>query len=1036
MATIIGGTWSQTLLGTDGNDTIDGRGGNDTIDGGGGTDTAIFFSNRANFTITDLSGVTRLYGNSSAGAYAYDEVFLTNVEQLQFADAIAAVKPNSNNLVIGGTWSQTLLGTGGNDTIDGRGGNDTINGGGGTDTAIFFSNRANFTITDLSGVARLYGNSSAGAYAYDEVFLTNVEQLQFADATAAVKPNSNNLVIGGTWSQTLLGTGGNDTIDGRGGNDTIDGGGGTDTAIFFSNRANFTITDLSGVARLYGNSSAGAYAYDEVFLTNVEQLQFADAIAAVKPNSNNLVIGGTWSQTLLGTGGNDTIDGRGGNDTIDGGGGTDTAIFFSNRANFTITDLSGVTRLYGNSSAGAYAYDEVFLTNVERLQFADTATLIDDDGAIGILDAWSKPVALAQLPLAGPVVVTQGYGGDTSHGNQPYSVDFRASSGNDIYSVANGKVVGIRTGSSGIDTGFGGYGNYITILHDGGIYATYAHLSSISVSLNQSIKSGMNIGKSGSSGGYDIDGSGPKLANGYPAHLHITFGTALVHDIGDTDRADGSTSTGSPAFFLSFFTAAELMGSVNPADTAKLLSTDIFGTADATDDINGGDSDDDELKGSESANRIFGGSGNDRLIGLGEKDTLVGGTGSDSMIGGDGSDIYYVDHAGDVVTETNAAASTGGTDSVYSSLGSYTLGANVENGRIMATGAANLIGNGLNNVLYAGAGNNVLHGGAGSDTVDYSYATSAVRVNLGVTIAQATAGSGSDTLISIEGLTGSRYNDLLIGNTVANVLNGHAGADRMFGGNGSDIYYVDHAGDVVTETNATASTGGTDSVYSSLGSYTLGVNVENGRIMATGAANLIGNGLNNVLYAGAGNNVLHGGAGSDTVDYSYATSAVKVNLGVTIAQATAGSGSDTLIAIERLTGSKYNDVLSGSTGNNKINGGAGNDILSGAAGLDIFRFSNALSATANVDTIKGFASVDDSIELENAVFTKLSVVGALAAANFKANTTGRATDSNDYVVYETDTGRLFYDADGSGAGVSVMIATLTGAPTLTTPIYS
>ena len=448
-------------------------------------------------------------------------------------------------------------------------------------------------------------------------------------------------------------------------------------------------------------------------------------------------------------------------------------------------------------------------------------------------------------------------------------------------------------------------------------------------------------------------------------------------------------------------------------ENLTLLSAAIAGTGNNSNNI---------LIGNAWANTLSGRSGND---------TLDGRAGADRMVGDNGSDTYVVDHIGDVVVETNATASTGGTDSVYSSLGRYTLGANVENGRIMATGAANLIGNGLNNVLYAGAGNNVLHGGAGSDTVDYSYATSAVRVNLGVTIAQATAGSGSDTLISIEGLTGSRYNDLLIGNTVANVLNGHAGADRMFGGNGSDIYYVDHAGDVVTETNATASTGGTDSVYSSLGSYTLGVNVENGRIMATGSANLIGNGLNNVLYAGAGNNVLHGGAGSDTVDYSYATSAVRVNLGVTIAQATAGSGSDTLIAIERLTGSKYNDVLSGSTGNNKINGGAGNDILSGAAGLDIFRFSNALSATANVDTIKDFASVYDSIELENAVFTKLSVVGALAAANFKANTTGRATDSNDYVVYETDTGRLFYDADGSGAGVSVMIATLTGAPTLT-----
>jgi Ca2+-binding RTX toxin-like protein len=68
-------------------------------------------------------------------------------------------------------------------------------------------------------------------------------------------------------------------------------------------------------------------------------------------------------------------------------------------------------------------------------------------------------------------------------------------------------------------------------------------------------------------------------------------------------------------------------------------------------------------------------------------------------------------------------------------LAAYTLTANVENGRILATVAANLTGNTLNNVLYAGAGNNVLDGGTGIDTVSYAYGlagTSGVTVSLAV----------------------------------------------------------------------------------------------------------------------------------------------------------------------------------------------------------------------------------------------------------------------------------------------------------------
>ena len=190
-------------------------------------------------------------------------------------------------------------------------------------------------------------------------------------------------------------------------------------------------------------------------------------------------------------------------------------------------------------------------------------------------------------------------------------------------------------------------------------------------------------------------------------------------------------------------------------------------------------------------------------------------------------------------------------------------------------------------------------------------------------------GAGNDTL------TGGRANDHLNGGVGNDSLNGAAGADRLIGGDGSDRYYVDNAGDVVSETNATASTGGTDSVYSFLGAYTLGDNVENLRLLATGIANGTGNSLNNVFDAGAGNNILNGGAGIDTASYAYATAAVTANLGLTTVQATGGSGSDTLLNFENLTGSNYHDKLTGNALANTLTGGAGNDTLTGGAGNDL-----------------------------------------------------------------------------------------------------
>ena len=251
----------------------------------------------------------------------------------------------------------------------------------------------------------------------------------------------------------------------------------------------------------------------------------------------------------------------------------------------------------------------------------------------------------------------------------------------------------------------------------------------------------------------------------------------------------------------------------------------------------------------------------------------------------------------------------------------------------------------------------------------------------------------------------------LVGNGAANVLNGKTGADRMLGGAGNDTYYVDNAGDKVYETTTTTSTtnaGGTDKINSSV-SFNLaaykGVSfVENLTLTGTAAISGTGNALSNSLVGNAAANVLRGASGNDVL--------------------VGGSGADTL----------YGDA-----GNDLLRGGAGNDVLYGGSGNDLFRFDTALSTATvkNVDQIKDFNPVHDTIQLENSIFKTLGATktGAINPAHFRANTTGLAQDSNDYLIYETDTGKLFYDSNGSAAGGSVQIALLQANLALTSADY-
>ncbi|MEG5042580.1 MULTISPECIES: calcium-binding protein, partial [unclassified Microcoleus] len=281
--------------------------------------------------------------------------------------------------------------------------------------------------------------------------------------------------------------------------------------------------------------------------------------------------------------------------------------------------------------------------------------------------------------------------------------------------------------------------------------------------------------------------------------------------------------------------------------------SEINGTANA--DNLTGTPNPDTINGFAGNDTINGAAGNDTLNGDEDNDRLNGGPGADQMTGGLGNDIFFVDNAGDVVSELPAQ----GTDLVQSGI-TYTLGADVENLTLTGTALINGTGNPLANVITGNPGNNTLNGLAGNDN-----------------------------------LNGAAGNDILNGNEGNDRLNGGPGADQLTGGLGNDIYVVDNAGDVVSELPAQ----GTDLVQSGV-TYTLAADVENLTLTGTALINGTGNTLVNVITGNSGNNTLNGLAGNDNLNGAAGNDILNGNEGND--RLNGGPGAD------QLTGGLGNDI--------------------------------------------------------------------------------------------------------------------------------
>ena len=197
------------------------------------------------------------------------------------------------------------------------------------------------------------------------------------------------------------------------------------------------------------------------------------------------------------------------------------------------------------------------------------------------------------------------------------------------------------------------------------------------------------------------------------------------------------------------------------------------------------------LTGTSGADNLIGGSGNDTLNGLGGNDTLNGGGGADMMNGGAGNDVYYVENAGDVVTELSGQ----GTDTVHSTIG-YTLGANVENGVLDGSAAIDLTGNVLVNILTGNDSDNFLYGLSGNDTLVGGGGNDTLRGGVGIDTL--TGGAGADLFLFEKGGGNDKVTDFASGTDKIDLhLLGITGADvktTLSGGNTIISVDADHNG--------------------------------------------------------------------------------------------------------------------------------------------------------------------------------------------------------------------------------------------------
>ncbi len=305
-----------------------------------------------------------------------------------------------------------------------------------------------------------------------------------------------------------------------------------------------------------------------------------------------------------------------------------------------------------------------------------------------------------------------------------------------------------------------------------------------------------------------------------------------------------------------------------------------------------------------------------------------------------------------------------------------------------------LRGNGGDDTLFGGAGDDFLNGGIGKDSFDggagfdivsYFGAAEGVKANL-ATPSDNTNSAVGDRYTNVEGLRGSDFADILMGNGGNNSLEGSAGDDELYGGLGADTFLGGTGTDTVTYAHAAAAVvvnlqdrsknQGADAagdVYADhvevligsiwndvLHGYSSTVpGAENNDSIygARGYDSVVGGLGDGYLNGGQENDTLNGGFGLDTLggfdgfDFvSYENAQTGIETSLFSDHRTGEAVGDTYIRIEGLIGSAHADIFQGNSTNDELLGMGGDDQLRGEGGVD------TLEGGLGNDTLDGGAA--------------------------------------------------------------------------------
>jgi Ca2+-binding RTX toxin-like protein len=952
---LTGDTLANTLTGGAGNDVLKGGAGNDTLDGAAGIDTADYSDKTVAVAVT-LAGATP----ASVKVNGVTEDTVSNIENVTGG--------SGNDSLTGDTLANTLTGGAGNDVLKGGSGNDVLKGGAGADT---LDGGAGIDTADYSDKTVAVAVTLAGATPAS-VKVNGVAEDTISNIENVTGGSGNDSLTGDTLANALTGGAGNDTLTGGSGNDKLDGGAGGDN--LSGGDGDDTLIGGAGADKLDGGAGSDYASYVNATAAVTASLlspatNTGDAAGDTYVSIEKLE-GSKFNDTLTGNAGDNTLRGGAGADKLDGGAGSDYASYADATAAVTASLLSPATNT-GDAAGDTY----VSIERLEGSKFNDTLTgnagdntlrggagadKLDGQGGFDFASYYTASAGVT-VSLATPASNTGDAAGDSY-------VSIEALSGSNFNDkltgdAANNWLIGqagadILDGGAGSDTaGYTDATSGVTAsLANSAVNTgeaagdTYISIERLAGSDFADILTG-NAGNNtlrGNGGADKLDGQG---GFDYASYFNATTGVtaSLSNAASNTGEAAGDTYISIEALSGSAFNdtlagnggSNWLEGNVGADHLDGQGGFDFASYSNATAGLTVSLANPATRTG-EAAGDIYvsieglGGSAfNDVLIGDAAGNTLVGQGGADTLNGGAGFDYaaYYSASAGVTVSLATPAANTGeAAGDTYISIEG--LQGSAFNDK--------LVGDANSNWFEGRLGADQLDGQSGFDYASYSNAAAAVTASL-ASPATNTGEAAGDTYVSIEGLAGSAFNDVLTGNAGDNWLVGQGGADTLNGGAGWDYaaYFNATAGVTASLANAASNTG------EAAGDTYTGIEALAGSNFND---KLVGDATGNWLRGSLGADILDGQGGDDTASYSSASVGVTASL-TTPSSNTGEAAGDTYISIERLGGSQFNDTLTGDAGNNWLVGEAGADKLDGKGGSDVAAYHNSGSGlTASLAT--------------------------------------------------------------------------------------